>query len=146
MLGPFSHAGESQPFAALRRGPRGGEIESPAIVADSERDEAGPALDDDCGFGGGGVLDHIVDGILHDPINVDFRIFVKYAVNVLHPVGEENGPGFGSKAYRRADRLRQTQPVQLVGPQAVRNLSHLLDGLGTGGGSAVITMEPKAGN
>src|SRR3954468_14490137 len=53
---------------------RGGvRVESTAVVPDGKRDDARAILDYDRGFVGGRMFYHVVNRLLHDAVNVDFR-------------------------------------------------------------------------
>ena len=47
-----------------------------------------PFFDHHCRFRGGGMFDDVCDGFLHDPINMNFRVLVKQAVNIFDPAGK----------------------------------------------------------
>ena len=74
------------------------------------------------------MFDDIADRFLDDSINVNFRFAIKQAVDIFRSTGKQNG-AVSVAADRGADGMGQPEPVQLIRPQAMRNLAHFFNGL-----------------
>ena len=53
------------------------------------------------------MLDYVCDGLLHNSINMDFRVFVEQSIHGFYAAGEQDRAILGGSTNRGANRLGQ---------------------------------------
>src|SRR5579859_315842 len=125
----LDYADEAKPSVPqIRTRVRG--LKSFSVVAHGEYDSMLLAMHHHAGLARLRVFDNVVHSFLHHPVEIDLRDFGKNVIDVIDGGvkydrgGCRGSPGYGSNC------LGQSDAVQLVGAQIVRNLFYFPESLG----------------